>query len=86
DNNVDMVELARMTDGYSGGDIRDLFQATQMKVVRNFFTHGNVTDLNSVPDPITMEDFQSIITGRKPSVSQGILKRYFDWDESFKAS
>ncbi|HET7404545.1 MAG TPA: ATP-binding protein [Candidatus Bathyarchaeia archaeon] len=86
DNNVDMAELARMTDGYSGGDIRDLFQATQMKVVRNFFTHGNVTDLNSVPDPITMEDFQSIITGRKPSVSQGILKRYFDWDESFKAS
>jgi hypothetical protein len=75
-----------MTEGYSGGDIRDLFQSTQLRVVRNFFTHGNVSDLNSVPDAITMEDFQSIITGRRPSVSQGILKRYYDWDESFKAS
>lgn len=86
DNNVDFAELARMTEGYSGGDIRDLFQSTQMKVVRSFFTHGNITDLNSVPDPITMEDFQSIITGRRPSVSQGVLKRYYDWDETFKAS
>jgi SpoVK/Ycf46/Vps4 family AAA+-type ATPase len=86
DNNVDFAELARMTDGYSGGDVRDLFQSTQMKVVRNFFTNGNVTDLSSVPDPITMEDFQSIITGRRPSVSQNVLKRYYDWDESFKAS
>ncbi|MBO0888046.1 AAA family ATPase [Candidatus Bathyarchaeota archaeon] len=86
DNNVDFAELARMTEGYSGGDVRDLFQSTQMKVVRNFFTHGNVTDLSSLPDPITMEDFQSIITGRRPSVSQNVLKRYYDWDESFKAS
>src|SRR5467141_5470655 len=86
DNDVDFAELARMTEGYSGGDIRDLFQSTQLRVVRNFFTHGNVSDLNSVPDAITMEDFQSIITGRRPSVSPGILKRYYDWDESFKAS
>lgn len=85
-NNIDFAELARMTEGYSGGDIRDLFQSTQLKVVRNFFTHGNVTDLSSVPDPITMEDFQSIIVGRRPSVSPSILKRYYDWDESFKAS
>ena len=85
-NNIDFADLARMTEGYSGGDIRDLFQSTQLKVVRNFFTHGNVTDLNSIPDPITMEDFQSIIVGRRPSVSPGILKRYYDWDESFKAS
>ena len=86
DSNVDFAELARMTEGYSGGDIRDLFQSTQLRVVRNFFTHGNVNDLNSVPDAITMEDFQSIVTGRRPSVSPGILKRYYDWDESFKAS
>lgn len=86
DNNVDMAELARLTEGYSGGDIRDLFQATQLKVVRSFFQHGRATDPNAVPDPITMEDFQSILTGRRPSVSQGILKRYYDWDETFKAS
>ena len=86
DNNVDLAELARVTEGYSGGDIRDMFQATQLKTVRDFFQHGRATDPNALPDPITMEDFQSIITGRRPSVSQGIIKRYYDWDESFKAS
>ncbi len=85
DNNVDMAQLARLTEGYSGGDIRDLFQATQLKVVRSFFQHGKAADPSAVPDRITMEDFQAILTIRRPSVSTGILKRYYDWDESFKA-
>lgn len=85
-NNVDFAELARRTEGYSGGDIRDLFQSTQIKVVRDFFQRGAANDLNAIPDPITMEDFETIIVGRRPSVSQNIIKRYFDWDESFKAS
>ena len=85
-NNVDFAELARRTEGYSGGDIRDLFQSTQIKVVRDFFQRGAANDLNAFPDPITMEDFETIIVGRRPSVSQNIIKRYFDWDESFKAS
>ncbi len=85
-NNVDFAEIARMTEGYSGGDIRDLFQSTQLKVVRDFFQRGRAGDPNAIPDPITMEDFQVMLTVRRPSVAQGTLKRYFDWDESFKAS
>jgi SpoVK/Ycf46/Vps4 family AAA+-type ATPase len=84
-NNVDFAELGRMTEGYSGGDIRDLFQSTQLKVVRDFFQQGRAGDPNAIPDPITMEDFQTIITTRRPSVSQSNLKHYYDWDETFKA-
>ena len=86
ENNVDFAELGRRTEGYSGGDIRDMFQSTQLKVVRDFFQRGSANDLNAIPDPITMEDFQTIIGGRRPSVSQNVIKRYFDWDESFKAT
>ena len=86
ENNVDFAELGRRTEGYSGGDIRDLFQSTQLKVVRDFFQRGSANDLNAIPDPITMEDFQTIIGGRRPSVSQNVIKRYFDWDENFKAT
>ena len=86
ENNVDFAELGRRTEGYSGGDIRDLFQSTQLKVVRDFFQRGSANDLNAIPDPITMEDFQIIIGGRRPSVSQNVIKRYFDWDENFKAT
>ncbi len=63
-----------------------MFQATQLKIVRDFFQHGRAMDANALPDPITMEDFQNILTDRRPSVSQGVIKRYYDWDESFKAS
>ena len=84
-NNVDFAELGRMTEGYSGGDIRDLFQSTQLKVVRDFFQQGRAGDPIAIPDPITMEDFQTIITTRRPSVSQSNLKHYYDWDEMFKA-
>ena len=86
ENNVDFAELGRRTEGYSGGDIRDLFQSTQLKVVRDFFQRGSANDLNAIPDPITMEDFQTIIVGRRPSVSSTVIKRYYDWDESFKAT
>jgi len=85
-NNVDFAELAHKTEGYSGGDVRDLFQSTQLKVVRDFFQHGRPGDPSAVPDPITMEDFQAILHVRRPSVSTNNLKRYFDWDESFRAS
>ena len=86
DNNVDFAELARQTEGYSGGDIRDLFQSTQLKVVRDFFQRGRAGDPSAVPDPITMEDFQVMLGTRRPSVSSTGLKRYFEWDESFRAS
>jgi SpoVK/Ycf46/Vps4 family AAA+-type ATPase len=85
-NNVDFAELARQTEGFSGGDVRDFFQSTQLKVVRDFFQHGRPGDPSAVPDPITMEDFQVILHARRPSVSTNNLKRYFDWDESFRAS
>src|SRR5207245_528195 len=49
-NNVDFAELARRTEGYSGGDIRDLFQSTQIKVVRDFFQRGAANDLNAIPN------------------------------------
>jgi vacuolar protein-sorting-associated protein 4 len=85
-NNLDFAELGRMTEGYSGGDIRDLFQSTQMKVVRDFFQSAKGNDNSASPEPIRMEDFQTILTTRRPSVSPSNLKRYFDWDETFKAS
>ncbi len=85
-NNVDFAELGRMTEGYSGGDIRDLFQSTQLKVVRDFFQQGRAGDPAAIPDPITMEDFQTMLTARRPSVSQSNLKHYYDWDETFKAT
>jgi len=82
---VDFEELARLTDGYSGSDIRDIFQSAQLKVVREFFELGDPADKQSSARQITMQDFRTILTERKPSVSQEMLKYYDRWFETFKA-
>ncbi len=51
----------------------------------DFFQQSRAGDPTAIPDPITMEDFQTIVTTRRPSVSQSNIKRYYDWDETFKA-
>ncbi|MCX8176084.1 MAG: ATP-binding protein [Candidatus Bathyarchaeota archaeon] len=83
--NVDLMELARKTEGYNGSDIRDIFQTVQLKVVREFFSSQKADDPNLKPRPIQMEDFLEIIEKRKPSISQEMLKQYINWFEKFKA-
>jgi len=84
-SDVDFQELARLTDGYSGSDIRDIFQSAQLKVVREFFELGDPGDKQSGTRQITMQDFRTIFSERKPSVSQEMLKYYDRWFETFKA-
>ena len=84
-SDVDFEELARLTDGYSGSDIRDIFQSAQLKVVREFFELGDPADKQSSARQITMQDFRTILGERRPSVSQEMLKYYDRWFETFKA-
>jgi SpoVK/Ycf46/Vps4 family AAA+-type ATPase len=85
-SDVDFNELADMTEGFTGSDIRDIFQSVQIKVVREFFQHGNPDDRQAKPREITMRDFTAIIRERKPSVSREMLKYYERWFENFGAS
>lgn len=76
-------ELATKIEGYSGSDIRDIFQSAQLKVVREFFE--NEEDGLPNPRPVSMKDFMEILDERRPSVSQEMLRTYEKWFESFKA-
>lgn len=82
---VDFNELSRMTDGYTGSDIRDIFQSAQIKVVRELFKLGNLEDRNKTPRYITMEDFIEVFTKRKPSISLESIRNYEKWHTEFKA-
>jgi len=84
-SDVDFEELTGLTEGYSGSDIRDIFQSAQLKVVREFFELGDPADRQSSARQITMQDFRTIFSERRPSVSQGMLKYYDKWFETFKA-
>jgi SpoVK/Ycf46/Vps4 family AAA+-type ATPase len=85
DSSVNLLELARMTEGYSGSDIKDICQAVQIRVVSELFDCGKALDKSLQPREITQNDFKEVLKTRRPSVSQDMIKAYITWSENFKA-
>jgi len=87
---VNPVELAKMFDGYSASDIKDICQAAQIKTVHEIFNspdyHEPVEGEAPVqPRELTTADFRDIMARRKPSVSTEMIRAYHKWSEEFKA-
>jgi SpoVK/Ycf46/Vps4 family AAA+-type ATPase len=82
---VDLHELARLSEGFSGSDIRDVCQSAQLSLIGEFFESGKAMDKEAKPRSLTMTDFRQILEDRKPSVSMGMLSHYSRWFEAFKA-
>jgi SpoVK/Ycf46/Vps4 family AAA+-type ATPase len=85
DPSVDLSELARISEGFSGSDIRDVCQSAQLKLIGEFFETGQAMDKEAKPRMLTMDDFRQILEDRKPSVSLDMLTAYSRWFEAFKA-
>ncbi len=90
DLKVNSVELAKMFDGYSASDIKDVCQAAQIKTVHEIFNspdyHEPIEGEAPVqPRELITSDFKNIMTRRKPSVSTEMIRAYHKWSEEFKA-
>ncbi len=84
------TELAKLFDGYSASDVRDVCQSAQLKKVHELFNTDKykepVDGEHSLqPSNLTMVDFRAIMTRRKPSVSTEMIRAYHKWNEEFKA-
>jgi SpoVK/Ycf46/Vps4 family AAA+-type ATPase len=82
---MDLYELSRMSEGFSGSDIRDVAQSAHLSVVGEFFESGRAKDKQAQPRPISMGDFRGILEARKPSVSVDMIASYNKWFDAFKA-
>ena len=82
---VDLHELARLSEGFSGSDIRDCCQAVHLRVIGELFESGQASDKQAKPRPISMDDFKDILEERKPSVSPDMVASYNRWFDAFKA-
>jgi SpoVK/Ycf46/Vps4 family AAA+-type ATPase len=82
---VDLHELARLSEGFSGSDIRDVCQAAQLKLIGEFFESGQAVNKEAKPRSLTMTDFRQTLEERKPSVSLDMVSLYNRWFEAFKA-
>src|SRR5208337_4493065 len=84
-SDVELDELARISEGFSGSDIRDVCQSAQLSLIGEFFESGKAMDKAANPRALTMADFRQILEQRKPSVSLDMLSMYNRWFEAFKA-
>ena len=82
---VDPHELARLSEGFSGSDIRDICQSAYLRVIGDFFESGQANNKLAKPRPVSKDDFRQILEERKPSVSPQMLEMYNRWFEAFKA-
>jgi len=83
-SDVNLNELAKLTEGFSGSDILDVCQSVQLKVNSELFESGKASK-NSLPREINMQDFLEVLEERKPSVSKASLEAYENWFNRFKA-
>jgi SpoVK/Ycf46/Vps4 family AAA+-type ATPase len=90
DIRVKTNELAKLFEGYSASDIKDVCQAGQLKVVHELFDSPEYREPIEgrsplQPKSLTMADFRLIKTQRTPSVSMEMIRAYYKWSEEFKA-
>jgi SpoVK/Ycf46/Vps4 family AAA+-type ATPase len=82
---VGLEMLAKLSEGYSGSDIRDICQSVQLRVVRELFQSGKALDKETTTRPITVADFKETMRTRRPSVSNDMVRAYTQWSDNFKA-
>src|ERR671923_2309482 len=85
DGTLRVEELAKISEGYSASDIKDICQSVQLRVVNELFESGKTIEDGTNPRPINMSDFREILKIRKPSVSIDMIRAYIGWSDQFKA-
>ena len=81
-DDVNLNELAKMLEGYTGSDIRDIVVAAYIRTVDDVFNkykgEGDVR-------PVCWNDFLEVLKSRKPSVNSDVVKVYRSWYSKFQA-
>jgi SpoVK/Ycf46/Vps4 family AAA+-type ATPase len=85
ESSLKIEDLAKLSDGYSGSDVKDICQSVQLRVVDELFQSGKGLDSDAYTRSITESDFKEILKMRRPSVSLYMIRAYLRWSEQFKA-
>jgi SpoVK/Ycf46/Vps4 family AAA+-type ATPase len=78
-------DLAKLSEGYSASDVKDICQSAQLRVVDELFESGKALESEARTRSISPSDFKEILKRRKPSVSIDMMRAYIRWSEQFKA-
>ncbi|KAK1307203.1 Katanin p60 ATPase-containing subunit A1 [Acorus calamus] len=81
----DMVSACKLTEGYSGSDMKNLVKDASMGPLREALRQGvEITKLKKEDmRPVTIQDFQDALQEVRPSVSPNELGTYEEWNNLF---
>ncbi|TKR86688.1 hypothetical protein L596_011227 [Steinernema carpocapsae] len=84
-NADDLQEIAEITDGYSGADMRQLCHEASLAPIRDVDQSSvNIEDVSADEiRPICIEDFQKAVKVVRPTVVEEDLVAYKEWDKKF---
>ncbi len=82
---IDYVELANLTDGYTSSDIKDICQTAHLEVISEFFESGLAVNPSNKPRPIEMDDLKEALARVKPSVNSESIQLYRVFMERFSS-
>lgn len=81
----DIDNICKLTEGYSGSDMKNLVKDASMGPLREALRQGiEITKLKKEDmRPVTFQDFESALQEVRPSVSLNELGTYDDWNKQF---
>jgi katanin p60 ATPase-containing subunit A1 len=85
---VNIEELSKLIEGYSGADITNICRDASMMSMRRRIRGLTPEEIRAIPKdelelPCTRNDFVEAIKKIQSSVSKDDLKRYEDWMKEF---
>lgn len=82
-NDAQLIEIGRLTDGFSGADMKQLCHEASMGPIRSIsMEQMEYIDVNDVR-PVSYCDFESAMTRVRASVSPDDLLQYIRWDRTY---
>lgn len=87
-DDVDLDQVATLTDGYSGADITSLCRDASMMGMRRLIDEKGLSHIQQLPKeqlelPMTMKDFETALQRCSKSVSSDDLVKYEKWMTEF---
>ncbi|KAG8384966.1 hypothetical protein BUALT_Bualt04G0173100 [Buddleja alternifolia] len=81
----DICAICKLTEGYSGSDMKNLVKDASMGPLREALKHGiEITKLKKEDmRPVNLQDFEKALQEVRPSVSLNELGTYEKWNEQF---
>ena len=82
-DDVDLGELAKLTEGYTGHDITLIIKEAVMRPIRELAEKNLLDKKGTKPRPVNMNDFKAAIGIIRPSVSPEEIRKYEEWAKKF---